>query len=78
MTTFARLSTKREPNARKGENMKYKYILEIDLDEENEVAKNEFDCAMGEGACLRNFIDEVEMEMNEICPYGISISIEKA
>jgi hypothetical protein len=27
---------------------------------------------------LRNFINEVEMEMNEICPYGISISIEKA
>ena len=58
--------------------MKYKYILEIDLDEENEVAKNEFDCAMGEGACLRNFVEELSNEMNEMCPYGISVNIEKA
>lgn len=57
--------------------MKYKYTLEIELDEENEVAKNEYDCAMGEGACLQNFIEEIENEMNDMCPYGIRVNITK-
>jgi hypothetical protein len=58
------------------ENMKYKYIIEIELDEENEIAKNEFDCAMGEGACLRNFLEELSDEINDMCPYGIRVTIK--
>jgi hypothetical protein len=58
------------------ENMKYKYTIEIELDEENEIAKNEFDCAMGEGACLRNFLEELSNEINDMCPYGIRVTIK--
>lgn len=58
------------------ENMKYKYTIEIELDEENEIAKNEFDCAMGEGACLRNFLEELNNEINDMCPYGIRVTIK--
>jgi hypothetical protein len=56
--------------------MKYKYTIEIELDEENEIAKNEFDCAMGEGACLRNFLEELSDEINDMCPYGIRVTIK--
>lgn len=56
--------------------MKYKYTIEIELDEENEIAKNEFDCAMGEGACLRNFLEELNNEINDMCPYGIRVTIK--
>lgn len=57
--------------------MKYKYILEIELNEENEVAKEQFDCAMGEGACLREFVQEIENEICDLLPYGIRAEIKK-
>jgi hypothetical protein len=56
---------------------KYKFILEIDLDENNEKARQEFDKEMGEGACLKEFVKEIENDICDLLPYGIWVDIHE-
>ena len=57
---------------------KHRFILEIDLDEINEKACQEFDKEMGEGACMKDFISSIEDYIADMLPMGIDIKILEA
>lgn len=56
---------------------KYKFILELELDENNEKERAKFDASAGEGACLKEFVKEVEDEICDLLPYGIWVDIHE-
>jgi hypothetical protein len=58
--------------------MKYKYILEIELDEENNELCTEYDKEHGEGECMKQFIENLEMNIDFMLPNGMYVSITKA
>ena len=56
---------------------KYKFVLEIELDETNEKEKEKFDASMGEGACLKEVVKEIENDICDSLPYGIWVDIHE-
>ena len=56
---------------------KHKFILEIDLDETNEKEREQFDATMGEGACLKEFVKEIENDICDLLPCGIWVDIHE-
>lgn len=56
---------------------KHRFILEIDLDETNEKACQEFDEINGEGACMKDFVSSIEDYITDMLPIGIDINIRQ-
>lgn len=54
---------------------KHRFILEITLNEANEKEREKFDASMGEGACLKEFVKEIENDICDLLPYGIWVDI---